>query len=166
MVELGGERAGALKEIAALSSEIPVFDAAFLKTIQWAATHYVAPLSVLLERSTPPQPPHQSGTGEGARPCQPPGWCPSVARGHPRDSRRPPRPATAVIGPGRPSDWLDTVLPVLGGREVRADRRGDRGGGANGGDGARDLGFDATVAAGEVARDLTKAWTDGQGRAG
>ncbi len=37
-----------------LSGSIPSFDAAMLETLRWAATHYVAPLSVLLKRTIPP----------------------------------------------------------------------------------------------------------------
>ena len=163
VVELGGERAGALKEIAALSSEIPVFDAAFLKTIQWAATHYVAPLSVLLERSTPPNlPTRQAPEKAPAHVSHPVGAHPllDVTREIAAGRRR---PATAVIGRWQALDWLDTVLPVLEAEKSVLIVVATEAEAQTVGEGARDLGFDATVAAGEVARDLTTAWTEGQG---
>ncbi|HWL48280.1 MAG TPA: hypothetical protein VNT92_00245, partial [Acidimicrobiia bacterium] len=73
------------------------------------------------------------------------------------------RPATAVIGRWQALDWLDTLLPVLEAEKsvlivvaTEAEAR-------TVGEGARKRGFDATVAAGDVARDVTKAWTDAQG---
>lgn len=163
VVELDGEREGALKDIGALSSQIPVFDEALLKTIQWAATHYVAPLSVLLERSAPPNLPASPAPEKAAAHVSHPvgshpllGITREIAAG-----RR--RPATAVIGRWQTFDWLDTVLPVLEAErsvlvvvatEAEAHTLGDM---------ARERGFDGTVASGEVARDLTSAWTEAQG---
>ncbi len=163
VVEIGGEREGALKEIAALSSEIPVFDAAHLKTIQWAATHYVAPLSVLLERSAPPNLPTAPAPEKtaahvshpvGAHPLL--GVTREIAAG-----RR--RPATAVIGRWQKLDWLDTVLPILEAERSVLIVVATEAEAHTVADGARDRGFDATVASGEVARDLTNAWTEAQG---
>ena len=112
VVELGGERAGALKEIAALR-EIPVFDAAFLKTIQWAATHYVAPLSVLLERSTPPNLPTSQAPEKAPAHVSHPVGAHSLLEVTREIAAGRRRPATAVIGRLQTLDWLDTVLPVL-----------------------------------------------------
>jgi len=163
VVEIGGEREGALKEIAALSSEIPVFDAAHLKTIQWAATHYVAPLSVLLERSAPPNLPTAPAPEKtaahvshpvGAHPLL--GITREIAAG-----RR--RPATAVIGRWQALDWLDTVLPILEAERSVLIVVATEAEAHTVADGARDRGFDVTVASGEVARDLTSAWTEAQG---
>lgn len=44
----------ALRPIAALSGDRPVFSEALLQTARWAAIHYVAPLSVMLNRCAPP----------------------------------------------------------------------------------------------------------------
>ena len=73
------------------------------------------------------------------------------------------RPATTVIGRWQALDWLDTILPILEAEKsvlvvvaTEAEAR-------TVGEGARGLGFDATVAAGDVARDLTSAWTEAQG---
>ena len=163
VVEMGAERQGPLKEIAALSSEIPVFDSRLLQTIQWAATHYVAPLSVLLERSAPPNLPTMPAPEKAAaHVSHPVGAHPllSVTREIAAGRRR---PATAVIGRWQALDWLDTVLPILEAEKsvlvivaTEAEARMV-------GDDARDRGFDATVASGDVARDLTNAWTDAQG---
>lgn len=43
-----------LKPIVSISGEDPVFDELLLRTLRWAAVHYVAPMSVLLGRAAPP----------------------------------------------------------------------------------------------------------------
>lgn len=43
-----------LRPIAAISGDLPVFSKELLETARWAATHYVAPLSVVLNRCSPP----------------------------------------------------------------------------------------------------------------
>ncbi len=43
-----------LKDVRALSSDIPVFTAAMLPTLAWAAEHYVAPLARVLAKTAPP----------------------------------------------------------------------------------------------------------------
>lgn len=43
-----------LKPITTVSSTVPVFHAELLETLRWLATHYVAPLSVLLSKAGPP----------------------------------------------------------------------------------------------------------------
>jgi primosomal protein N' (replication factor Y) (superfamily II helicase) len=49
-----------LKPLVGMSGEVPRFDQALLHTLLWAAQHYVAPVSVLLERTSPPNLPHIS----------------------------------------------------------------------------------------------------------
>lgn len=52
-----GTRDGAttrLKAIARVTGGPPVFDEALLATLRWLATHYVAPLAVLLAKTAPP----------------------------------------------------------------------------------------------------------------
>ncbi len=163
VVEIGGEREGKLKEIAALSSEIPVFDAGLLKTIQWAATHYVAPLSVLLERSAPPNLPTMPVPEKAAAHVSHPvgahpllGVTREIAAG-----RR--RPTTAVIGRWQALDWIDTLLPILEAEKSVLIIVATEAEAHTVGDDARDRGFDATVVSGDVARELTNAWTDAQG---
>jgi primosomal protein N' (replication factor Y) len=58
VVEVTEDHAGDLKEVAGISGETPVFDPALLETLTWAARHYVAPMSTLLKRATPPNLPH------------------------------------------------------------------------------------------------------------
>lgn len=72
-VPLGGRRVGGfvialedtvddgLKPIAAVSGSVPVFDGPTLEVMRWAAHHYVAPLSVLLARCSPPNLPPGAG---------------------------------------------------------------------------------------------------------
>ena len=56
----------ALKEIAGISGDVPVFDAPHLETLRWAAIHYVAPLAALLPRSAPPNLPIMAGQPDKA----------------------------------------------------------------------------------------------------
>lgn len=48
-----------LRSIAARSGNRGVFDAAMLRSLRWAATHYVAPLSTVLARCAPPNLPRR-----------------------------------------------------------------------------------------------------------
>lgn len=50
-----------LKPVISVSGDQPVFDDRLLQTLRWAALHYVAPLSVLLGRSAPPNLPRGKG---------------------------------------------------------------------------------------------------------
>jgi primosomal protein N' (replication factor Y) len=43
-----------LRPILARSGDLPVFDAALLGVLRWAAIHYVAPLAAVLAKATPP----------------------------------------------------------------------------------------------------------------
>ena len=163
MVQLDGVRQGSLKEIAALSSQVPVFDSALLKTITWAAGHYIAPMAVLLDRSAPPNLPSPPQVDDKIDPP------PELAdEGHPllritRDiasGRR--RPTTALIGRWQGLDWLGALLPVLvsgssvlivTATEAEANTLGRE---------ARKRGIETVVVAGDVARDLTGSWVQAQ----
>ncbi len=163
VVELAGERAGALKDLTSLSSEVAVFDAGLLKTLQWAATHYVAPLAVMIERAAPPNLPvspipEKPAAHVGRQPVDHPllAITREVAAGHRR-------PAAAVLGRWQSFEWLDTLLPVLEAErsvmivvatETEANLIGEE---------SRRRGLEPVVAAGDVARDLTAAWAEGQG---
>ncbi len=57
VVERGERDDARLRAISALSGRSPVFDERLLTSIRWAAAHYVAPLSVILERAVPPNVP-------------------------------------------------------------------------------------------------------------
>jgi primosomal protein N' (replication factor Y) len=163
VVELADERDGALKDLTSLSSQVPVFDRGLLKSLQWAATHYVAPMAVLMERAAPPNLPvsplpEKPAAHLGRQPADHPllGLTREIAAG-----RR--RPSTAVLGTWRSFEWLDALLPVLEAErsvvvvvatETEANLIGDQ---------ARAKGLEPVVASGEVARDLTAAWTEAQG---
>ncbi|MBI5158133.1 MAG: hypothetical protein HZA58_09030 [Acidimicrobiia bacterium] len=43
-----------LRPVLAVSGNLPVFDAALLGVLRWAALHYVAPLAAVLAKTTPP----------------------------------------------------------------------------------------------------------------
>lgn len=162
MVQLDGEREGALKDIAALSSQVPVFDAALLKTIMWAAVHYVAPMSVLLDRSAPPNlpsPPIDAGPSSPASRSGSGHVLLGVTREIAAGRRR---PTTAMVGRWQGLDWLDAVLPVLDAgssvlvvtaTETEANTVGSE---------ARSRGIETVVVAGEVAKELTGAWVEAQ----
>jgi primosomal protein N' (replication factor Y) len=163
VVELAADRGGSLKDLTSLSSQIPVFDEALLRTLQWAATHYVAPVAVMMEKAAPPNlpvspVPEKPAAHVWRQPAGHPllGITREVAAG-----RR--RPAAAVLGRWQALDWLESLLPVLEAErsvvvivatEAEASLIGDQ---------ARGLGLEPVVAAGEVARDLTAAWTEAQG---
>ena len=54
VVQLAADREGKLKDVAGISGEAPVFDERLLESLKWVARHYVAPISVMLARSGPP----------------------------------------------------------------------------------------------------------------
>lgn len=107
-----------LKPIAGVSGEHDVFDAHLRDALAWAAHHYVAPLSVLLERAAPPNLPIRVSA-----PSPVPG--PPAAVEHPLDAlveavlgdRR--RPVTALLSPWEDMRWLTSLFPlIVGGRSV------------------------------------------------
>lgn len=112
IVEVSGDRPGKLKDIAAISGDMPVFGAELLQTLDWAAKHYVAPLAVMLGKATPPNLP-----GSGVAVTE----VPRVPRepGHPMagmvssatDGRR--RPTQAMIGNWQALDWLGSLQPLV-----------------------------------------------------
>lgn len=98
----GGDRQ--LKEIAGISGSAPVFDTDLLKSLRWAANHYVAPVATLLGRATPPNLP---------RTIPPSSEVPAVeATGHPiagvaaKSASGSREPAVALVGNWRDFDWL------------------------------------------------------------
>ena len=163
VVELADDREGSLKDLTSVSSQVPVFGQGLLKTLQWAATHYVAPVAVLMERAAPPNlpvspVPEKPAAHVAVQPVDHPllGITRQVAAG-----RR--RPASVVLGRWQVFDWLNALFPVLEAErsvmvvvatETEAHLISDR---------AREQGLEPVVAAGEVARDLTEAWTEAQG---
>lgn len=63
VVEIGERSPERLRPIASVSSPIPIFDAPLLEVLMWAAHHYVAPVSVLLEKAAPPNRPRRPDPG-------------------------------------------------------------------------------------------------------
>ena len=61
IVEVREHRDGKLKPLSSISGQAEVFDAALLTSLEWGAGHYVAPLSVLLQRAAPPNLPRSKG---------------------------------------------------------------------------------------------------------
>ncbi|RPI22436.1 MAG: hypothetical protein EHM57_05310, partial [Actinobacteria bacterium] len=89
-----------LRPIAARSGASPVFDERLLNTARWAAAHYVAPLSVVLAATCPPNLP---------RPVAAPQPAPLSAA----DPRRRGRPRYLVSGSGHGDAAARLVTPVL-----------------------------------------------------
>ncbi len=163
MVELAAAREGALKDIASLSGQSPVFGPDLLQTLRWAANHYVAPLSVLLERAAPPNLPGAPAPGVGgALGAVPDG------RAHPLDelvaetARGRRRPTTAMVGGWQSLEWLGRLTPVLEGgssvlvlaaTEAEVTQIADR---------ASGWGLPVVSISGESGKELTEAWVEAQ----
>lgn len=106
-----------LKDVASVSGAAPVFDPGLLQTLRWAAQHYVAPLSVLLGRATPPNLPKSSGfPAEG----------PEVPSGqHPlhelaaQAAEGKKQPSQIIVGSWTDLEWISALAPVVNaGRSV------------------------------------------------
>lgn len=111
VVEIGEREPGRLKELLGVSGESPVFDSDLLRSLEWAATHYVAPLAVVLAKASPPNLPGAPGplpalaaaTQESSHPLG--GLAVDSAKG----SRR---PTVAVVGSWRDLSWVPALAPV------------------------------------------------------
>ncbi len=112
VVELAADRGGSLKDLGAVSGGAPVFDANLLKALQWAAVHYVAPVSILLDRSTPPNLPKKKAAELDGTVAEKPIAHPltSVALAVAQGKRR---PVAAIVAGSKSTDWLWTLAPVL-----------------------------------------------------
>lgn len=113
VVELADERPGKLKEIQGISGESRVFDRQLLQTLEWASRHYVAPLSVVLEKAAPPTLPKRLAdpdirTGRidvnNAGPLM--AFFEATRRGEKR-------PMTALVVHWAHDDWLSGAASVL-----------------------------------------------------
>lgn len=100
-----------LKDVSGVSGEASVFDETLLRSLIWMSTHYVAPLSVLLAKATPPnlpRPPRSAPDGEfraaGAHPII------ELARAAARGDKVPVR---AMVGSWQSGEWLVSLGPVL-----------------------------------------------------
>lgn len=122
VVEVGTRPGERLKPIGGVSGELPVFDAKLRDALTWTAHHYVAPVSVALDRAAPPnlpsRPPvnlHSHGEVEVAL----------ASAAHPLDEvvaavlagRR--RPVTAFLAPWGDMSWIPALARVVAmGRSV------------------------------------------------
>jgi primosomal protein N' len=157
---MGAEKEGKLKDIAALSSEAPVFDEGLLESLLWAANHYVAPLPVVLERSLPPNlpsPPKERERSPVA--VDPTGALARIAESVSRGVRR---PTTAVVGRWQSLDWLAAISPILTVGRSALIVTATEAEATSVTMAARDLGFPVTEVAGEAGRALTDAWVEAQ----
>jgi primosomal protein N' (replication factor Y) len=117
VVEKSDGRDGKLKEIGAVSGMAPAFDGKLLESMLWAARHYVAPVSVLLGRATPPNLPRKIPKGEAIHDREmSPGALADVIARTAGDDRS---PVMALVGNWRRLAWLEELGPVLAsGRSV------------------------------------------------
>ena len=163
MVEIGDRPQKNLKYLAAVSGDLPIFDEELLDTLQWAAAHYVAPISVVLEKAAPPNLPRRTGERALAsvetRDVQSAPFV-GIARSAALGKRR---PITALVGRWEPDDWLGAAgLPLQTGATVmvvvatavEADAFGER---ARAWYGERVVGV-----RGHSSQELTEAWAAAQ----
>lgn len=114
IVERVGDREGRLKDLASISGELPVFDHDLLQTLEWAATHYVAPVSVLLAKAGPPNLPKKRGPSPGGVPAEGGDGHPlsEVVRSAAAGQRR---PTLSLVGRWQVLDWLQAFAPLIAG---------------------------------------------------
>ena len=117
VVEKSEGREGKLKEIGAVSGMAPAFDGKLLDSMLWASRHYVAPVSVLLGRATPPNLPRKIPDGDEVPDLEvSPGALAEVI-GRTAGADR--SPVMALVGNWRRLAWLEELGPVLAsGRSV------------------------------------------------
>lgn len=110
-VEVAGERDAKLKDIAGVSGSFPVFDERLLEGLIWTARHYVAPISTLLGRVTPPNlprvmpaPSKPTAVRTSAHPLS------ELAR---RSAAADRSPVVGLVGNWRALNWVPEMAPVL-----------------------------------------------------
>ncbi|MGB8361752.1 MAG: hypothetical protein WCE80_10175 [Acidimicrobiia bacterium] len=117
VVEVAEDREGDLKEVSGISGKAPVFEERLLETLDWAAKHYVAPVSVLLSRATPPNLPGSAPDAPVTRARRRPKSVldPIIER----SARGLHGPTTALVASWRDLAWLPACGRVLeSGRSV------------------------------------------------
>jgi len=117
VVEMVDDREGNLKDVAGVSGSAPVFDGALLDGLLWTARHYVAPVSTLLGRASPPNLPRKIPERAEVPDTEP--------REHPiselvaKTAHGARTPVVALVGNWRPMRWVTALGPVLlAGRSV------------------------------------------------
>lgn len=117
VVEITSDEPADLKEIAGISGSSSVFDPDQLRSLRWASQHYVAPVSVLLARATPPnlprrRPPSPAIPRPGATDHPIARLARSAARGRKV-------PTSAIVANWRELEWLTPLGEILAsGRSV------------------------------------------------
>lgn len=118
VVELGEGPAKDLKGIASVSGEKACFDDPLLQTLRWASKHYVAPLPVLLNKSTPPNLPRGAKQATVLLDPQMTSHHPLAEITNALAAGRK-RPTTVILGPWQALDWLGSFGTLLAaGRSV------------------------------------------------
>lgn len=111
VVDLASSREGKLKDLLGVSGDSPVFDRSLLKSLRWAATHYVAPVSVLLEKAAPPTLPGKTSTDKPRVPGRTPESDSGVV-GFVADAiARRRRPVTAYATHWADAKWGEMLAP-------------------------------------------------------
>lgn len=117
VVELAREREGELKDVAGISGSGPVFDGSLLQGLLWTAHHYVAPISTLLGRASPPNLPRAVPVPVDVPDIEPPGHPIRDVVGKTANHDR--SPVVSLVANWRRLEWLRSLGPVLrAGRSV------------------------------------------------
>lgn len=111
VVEFAVERPGNLKDIAGMSGSQPVFGKDLLQGLVWAAHHYVAPVSALLSRATPPNLPRESP--QSVRVTNPSNTESPLDEVVSRSADGQTNPVTAVVANWHDLAFLDALGPLL-----------------------------------------------------
>lgn len=112
VVEMGKRPPARLKPIGGVSGDLPIFDERLREALVWLANHYVAPVSVALERAAPPNLP----SAVAARAYDPA----TVDHDHPlealvndlADGKK--RPVTCLLTSWEDMSWLGPVATAVG----------------------------------------------------
>ncbi len=152
-----------LKDLASVSGARPVFDSVLLKSLEWAAIHYVAPVSVLLDRSAPPNLPKSDEANLDSAVVEQPSSHPlrDAAAAAAVGARR---PISAIVVGSRSADWLGSLAPVVAAGKSAVVVAGTAQEVEDLVEPAAAVFGDRVVAvAGEAANELTSAWQAAQG---
>lgn len=111
MVEVSDRPPDRLRPISGVSGDLPVFGPRLRDALVWAAHHYVAPVSVALERAAPPNLPSRvAGERTDVREMVPP---PALAEWAEATARRRRRPVTALVTSWEDAEWLGALSPIV-----------------------------------------------------
>ncbi|MEA1902910.1 MAG: hypothetical protein U9N56_05220 [Actinomycetota bacterium] len=170
VVELGVGDPDALKEISGVSGSQPVFDGPLFESLRWAASHYVAPVSVLLAKATPPNLPKSTPQSDlSSRSSDEGQSLPVGRRAHPLRAvaldvaagRK--RPTQAMLGRWQSLEWLPALSPLFHAGRSALVIAGSAAEVVSIGSQAREgLSVPVIEVAGGVDAELTRAWERAQ----